>query len=46
MKTENHKICRDILIWYMEAVVKNWGGFTKVDMYVAYKSKNLQRSSK
>ena len=44
-KSENHEICRDIEISYVEIVVKNWGRFAKVDMYVVYKLKHLQISS-
>ena len=44
MKSENHEICHDIMISYVEIVIKNWGGFAKVDMCVAYKSKHLRRS--
>ena len=38
-KSENHEICRDIEISYVEIAVKNWVRFAKVDMYVAYESK-------
>ena len=38
--SENHEICRDIEISYVEIAVKNWVRFAKVDTYVAYKSKN------
>ena len=37
-KSENHEICRDIEISYVEIAVKNWVRFAKVDTYVAYKS--------
>ena len=40
MKSENHEICRDIEISYVEIAVKNWVRFAKVDTYVAYKSKH------
>ena len=46
MKSENHEICHDIVLSYVKTVVKNWEDFSKVDTYVAYKSKNLQRSSR
>ena len=39
-KSENHEICRDIEISYVEIAVKNWVRFAKVDMYVAYRSKH------
>jgi len=45
MKSENHEICHDIVLSYVKTVVKNWEDFSKVDTYVAYKSKNLQRRS-
>ena len=41
MKYENHEICHDIVLSYVKTVVKNWEDFSKVDTYVAYKSKNL-----
>ena len=44
-KSENYEICQDIMISYMEAVIKNWAGFVKVVTYVAYKTKHLRRSS-
>ena len=39
-KSENHEICRDIEISYVEITVKNWVRFAKVDTHVAYKSKH------
>ena len=29
-KTENLETCRDVMISYVEAVIKNWGGFAQV----------------
>ena len=46
MKSANHEICHDIVLSYVKTVVKNWEDFSKVDTYIAYKSKNLQRSSR
>jgi len=44
-KSEKHKFCHDIMISYIEAVVKNRQGFTQVITYVPYKSKHLRRKS-
>jgi len=44
-KSEKHKFCHDIMISYIEAVVKIRQGFTQVIMYVPYKSKHLWRKS-
>ena len=32
-KFENHEICQDVMISYVEAVIKIWGGFTQVVTY-------------
>ena len=45
MKSENHKICHDIMITYLEAVVKNWEVFAQVVTYALYKSKHFRRRS-
>ena len=29
-KSENHETCQDIMISYVETVIKNWGGFVQV----------------
>ena len=39
-KSENHEICRDIEISYVEIAIENWVRFAKVDTYVAYKLKH------
>ena len=44
-KSENHKICRGIMISYAVAKVKNWEGFAQVITYAPYKSKHLRRRS-
>ena len=44
MKTENLETCRDVMISYVEVVIKIWGGFTQVVTYDACKPKNLRRS--
>ena len=44
MKSENHETCQDVMISYVEAVIKIWGGFAQVVTYDACKPKNLQRS--
>jgi hypothetical protein len=44
MKSENYKICQELMISYMEAVVKIWTSFEYFVMYGVYKSKHLQRS--
>ena len=43
--SENHKIYLGIMISYVEAVVKNWEGFTQVVTDASYKSKHLRRRS-
>ena len=43
--SENHKIYLGIMISYVEAVVKNWEGFTQVVTDAPYKSKHLRRRS-
>jgi hypothetical protein len=35
MKSENHKICQDVMISYVEAVVKIWEDFAQVVTYDA-----------
>ena len=42
-KSENHEIHRVVMISYVEAMVKNWECFGKVDTYAAYKSDHLRR---
>jgi len=44
-KSKNYKICHDIMISYVEAVVKNWEGFEQVVTYTPYKLKHLRRRS-
>jgi hypothetical protein len=44
MKSENYKICQELMISYVEAVVKIWTSFEYFVMYGVYKSKHLQRS--
>ena len=39
MNSENHEICHDIMISYVEVVIENWEGFVKVVMYVDYETK-------
>ena len=43
MKSENHEIYQDLVISYVEAVVKNWEGFAQSVMYDVYKPKYLRR---
>ena len=43
-KSENHETCQDVMISYVEAVIKIWEGFAQVVMYDACKPKNLLRS--
>ena len=43
-KSKNHEIHRVVRISYVEAMVKNWECFGKVDTYVVYKSDHLRRS--
>ena len=45
-KSENHEICRDIMILYVETVATKWGGFAKVDTYVVYKLEHLRSPKK
>jgi len=45
MKSENHEICHDTMISYVESVIKNWEGFAKVLTYIAYEMRHLRRSS-
>ena len=42
MSYENHDICHDIMISYVDAVIKNWDSFAKVVTYVGYEIKNLE----
>ena len=45
-KSENHKICHDIIISKVETVVKKiWEGFAYVVKYTPYRSKKLRRRS-
>ena len=39
MNYENHEICHDIMISYVEVVIENWEGFAKVVTYVDYETK-------
>ena len=41
--SENPKFCYDIMISYMESMVKNWECFTQVVTYAPNKSKHLRR---
>ena len=43
-KTKNLKTCRDVMISYVEVVIKNWEGFAQVVTYDACKPKNLRRT--
>ena len=43
-KSENHETCQDVMISYVEAVIKIWEGFAQVVTYDACKPKNLRRS--
>jgi len=43
MKSENHEICQDLMISYVEAVVKNEEGFAQSVMYDVYKPKYIKR---
>ena len=40
-KSENHEICQDVMISYVEAVVKIWECFAQFVTYDAYKRKHL-----
>ena len=42
-KSENHQIHQDLVISYMEAVVKNWEGFTQSVTYDVYNPKYVRR---
>jgi hypothetical protein len=44
MKPENHETCRDVMIPYVEAMIKNWQYFINVFMYNAYKPNNWEIS--
>ena len=35
-KSENHETCQDVMISYVEAVIKNWEGSAQVVTYDAY----------
>ena len=37
MKSENHETCRDVMISYVEDVIKIWEGLVHVITYDAYK---------
>ena len=41
MKSENHETCWDVVISYVEAMIKIWEGFVHVVTYDAYKSGHL-----
>ena len=41
-KSENHKICHDVMVSCMEDMVKNWEDFTHFFTYDVYKSKHLR----
>ena len=43
-KTENLETCRDVMISYVEAVIKNWESFAQVVTHDDCKPKNLRRS--
>ena len=43
-KSENHETCQDVMISYVEAMIKIWEGFAQVVTYDACKPKNLRRS--
>ena len=43
-KSENHETCSDVMISYVEAMIKIWEGFAQVVTYDACKPKNLRRS--
>ena len=43
-KSENHETCQDVMISYVEAVIKIWEGFAQVVTYDACKPKNFRRS--
>ena len=43
-KSENYETCQDVMISYVEAVIKFWGGFAQVVTYDACKPKNLRIS--
>ena len=43
MKSENHEICQDLTISYVEAMVKNWDDITQSVTYGVYKPKYLRR---
>ena len=43
-KSKNNEIWQNVMISYVEAVVKNWEGFTQVVTHIAHNPKQLQRS--
>ena len=43
-KSKNHETCQDVMISYMETVIKIWEGFAQVVTHDACKPKNLRRS--
>ena len=44
INSENHEICQDIMISYMESMLKNLVCFAEVVTYATYKSKHLRWS--
>ena len=46
MKSENHEICHDVMISYVEAVGKNWEGFVQFVTYDVYKPKHLRKKNR
>ena len=45
-KSENHEICQDLVISYVEAVVKNGEGFAQSVMYDVCKPKYLRTKNR
>ena len=45
MKSEKCEICNDIMISYVDAMVKIWKSFAQVITYSPYKSKHLHKGS-
>ena len=45
MKSEKCEICYDIMISYVDAMVKVWKSFAQVIIYTPYKSKHLHKGS-
>ena len=42
---KTHEICQDLMISYVEAMIKNWEGFAQSVTYDVYKPKYLRRRS-